>query len=138
MSPSGGTRAQLFPPLGGGQRGRKVFFGVSVGFPPLEELKLSCFPLLEGDEGGGKFCFGRAFWISPSGGAEDEVFPPLEGDKGGGFFLYKEEKIVINPKLQSCNPLYYLGQSLHLNFTGILFNITRITGDLTRGLKFYI
>jgi hypothetical protein len=83
LSPSKGGINKVFPPQ---ERG-KFCFGRALGFPPLEELKMSCFPLLEGDKGGGKFCFGRAFWISPSGGAEDELFPPLEGDEGGGFFV---------------------------------------------------
>jgi hypothetical protein len=156
-SPSKGGVNKVFSPQEGDLMGSKVLFGASVRFPPLEELKMRCFPLWRGTKGEESFVSGEHFGFPPLEGLKMSCFPlwrgtggrkflfgtsvgfpPLEGDKGGGFFLYKEEKIVINPKLLSCNPIYYLRQSFHLNFTGILFNIVRITGNLTCSLKFYI
>jgi hypothetical protein len=68
-------------PLWRGTKGEESFVSDErFGFPPLEELKLSCFP-----SGGGQR--GREFLFGVIVG-----FPPLEGDKGGGFFYIKRKK----------------------------------------------
>ena len=57
-SPSKGGINKVFPPLGGGRRGRKVLFGASDAFPALEWLELSR-PPSGGGLRGRKYCIKR-------------------------------------------------------------------------------
>ena len=87
-SPSKGGINKVFPPQEGDLRGRKVLFGMSVGFPLWRGTKgeeffvwaSDAFPPLGGGQRGRKVLYGAS-----------DAFPPLEGDKGGGI-LYEEEK----------------------------------------------
>ena len=56
-SPSKGGINKVFPPQEGDLRGRKVLFGMSVGFP-----------LLEGAKGEESFVWGERFGFPPLGG----------------------------------------------------------------------